>query len=157
MINEKILTVLEDQQKIGQEVYKESLLIAELRTAAENLSGIAQHPDATAIPTDLAEGVIAYGKQGKIVGELPVIDELDVVAEDYGEGNGYFYMSATIADKKILEADSAVFLNVALEELGDATAEDVVAGKIFTSAAGVSVVGTGSASSNLPRAEDNYF
>lgn len=158
MLNEKLLVVLEDQQRIGQEVYNESLIIEELRVAAQNLSSIPQHPDATVTSTNLEAGVIAYGRNGKVVGELPVTDSILIMPEDYGINDvGYFYVWGLNENKKILEQNSEVQVSFPAEELGDATPEDVMEGKIFTSANGITLVGTATGGGNPPRAEENYF
>ena len=101
--------------------------------------------DANAISTNIETGKTAYVKGEKITGELESISSIT----QYGTVS--WEKDALVLTKK--REDKAIFnkTNINLKcsgsDLGDAVAEDVLAGKTFTSAAGLKVVGTGTAQS----------
>lgn len=102
--------------------------------------------NATATASDLANGVIAYGKNGKITGNITT----------YGVNKVYTHQTlsiATTADKKIIldftpsqdilfRKSSVCRIAYPLEYLGTAIANDVAKGKTFTSASGIKIAGT---------------
>lgn len=114
--------------------------------------------DATVTAGDMARNVIAYGKDGKVTGSLvrsnnpSNANSLGGTSISSGDGTiwfgGYFDEGTVIASKSKMGAP--------LEFLGDATAADVAAGKTFTSAAGLKVVGTAAGSSAADVTFDLY-
>lgn len=108
--------------------------------------------DATVTAGDVASGVVAYGKNGKVTGSLvrssnpSNANSLGGTSISSGDGTiwfgGYFDEGTVIASKSKMGAP--------LEFLGNATAADVAKGKTFTSAAGLKVVGTAAGSSSRP-------
>lgn len=107
--------------------------------------------DATVTASDLASGVIAYGKDGKVIGNIITMDS-------GGRTNGtgeesLLYMeessstivtySPALTSPLLLKAGAHQIAHASANRFGDATAADVAAGKTFTSTAGVKVTGTG--------------
>ena len=102
--------------------------------------------DATATESDMAEGVIAYANGKKVEGNV------STVAKGTCESVDYSYLDniidpATINVRgiptvdKLYRAGSYVGVPIPTSEFGNATAADVVAGKTFTSSAGLEVTG----------------
>lgn len=114
--------------------------------------------DATVTASDLAKGVVAYGKNGKVTGSLvrssnpSNANSLGGTTISSGDGTiwfgGYFDEGTVIASKSKMGAP--------LEFLGDATAADVAKGKTFTSVAGLKVTGTAAGSSAADVTFDLY-
>lgn len=116
--------------------------------------------DATVIASNLENGVIAYGANGKVTGELPCYYGYDISAQEVTHGN-YTTIVGEVHDEKVLGfkmtfpekciliKDSKIQLSIPVEDLGDATPEDVAVGKTFTSADGLKVVGTGTVGTDV--------
>lgn len=119
--------------------------------------------DATVTAGDMASGVVAYGKNGKVTGSTAVISS----GGNFDPG----YFSATVSKlsdtylrmsdtnkmgKRIIDNGAVVRLMTSLSKFGNATAADVAKGKTFTSAAGLKVVGTAAGSSAADVTFDLY-
>lgn len=113
--------------------------------------------DATATASDIASGVKAYGADGEIIeGNITVYADSEtagsanfesgvVYHEDYTIGSvsgRAFYIGATATKRMILEIGSKILTTFTRGDLGNATADDVTAGKTFSSTVGVNITGT---------------
>jgi hypothetical protein len=110
--------------------------------------------DATVTADDMASGVVAYGKDGKVTGSTAVIRS----GANFDPGNfsatvsklsgTYLRMSDTNKmGKRIIDTGAVVRLMTSFSNFGNATAADVAKGKTFTSKAGLKVTGTAEGSS----------
>lgn len=110
--------------------------------------------DATVTADDMASGVVAYGKDGKVTGSTAVIRS----GANFDPGNfsatvsklsgTYLRMSDTNKmGKRIIDTGAVVRLMTSFSNFGNATAADVAKGKTFTSKAGLKVTGTATGSS----------
>lgn len=105
--------------------------------------------DATATASDIASGVTAYVNGEKITGN--VTTKTNGTSHTFS-GSSYVpsYVSsvskirlkAKYSNDTLMRAESQVIINSDSSNFGDATAEDVVSGKTFTSTAGLKVTGT---------------
>lgn len=118
--------------------------------------------DATVTPQEMTAGTIAYANGEQVIGNVPVYQS---DSYEHTDGNTYAKMFTATSDYKL--SDDGVYiegsglstltyfmrgphrylLRMKSEKFGDATAEDVIAGKTFTSSAGLKVTGTAEASS----------
>lgn len=109
--------------------------------------------DATVTAGDMAYGVVAYGKNGKVTGTLTKVEagtSQTVRADEVKEMSAEIYMHGTVPVNVIFKAKSGLNIGAKPSEFGNATAADVAKGKTFTSAAGLKVVGTAEGSSSRP-------
>ena len=111
--------------------------------------------DATVTANDLAEGVVAYGSNGRIVGSVKTVDsgwirdENENTTVSSGSITNDGVTTKLIKSKykftsnNLFRSGSFVEVGVNVNEFGNATAADVLEGRTFTSADGLKVVGTG--------------
>lgn len=107
--------------------------------------------DATVTAGDMARNVIAYGKDGKVAGNVETvargayrqfIPKNNSVAQSAGDA---LMVTAPVSSAVLFRAGSKIRSLAKLDNFGNATAADVAKGKTFTSAAGLKVVGTAEA------------
>lgn len=106
--------------------------------------------DATVTASDLASGVVAYGKDGKVTGNVSVITDstvYDAFSSGYtgapGDSAFKLDMLYRFGQDVMFKKTSCLTLSRPGSDFGDATAADVATGKTFTSKAGRKVTGTG--------------
>lgn len=107
--------------------------------------------DATVTASDLASGVIAYGKDGKVIGNIITMDsggrtngtgEESLLYMEESSGTIVTY-SPALTSPLLLKAGAHQIAHASANRFGDATAADVATGKTFTSTSGLKVTGTG--------------
>lgn len=104
--------------------------------------------DATVTAGDMASGVIGYGKNGKVKGNIQTFSSgefLSTYADSVYSENGVFKAKKNFRWDELYRKGSVLYIRNRLSNFGDATAADVAKGKTFTSAAGLKVVGTAEA------------
>lgn len=106
--------------------------------------------DATVTASDMAEGVTAYGKDGKVVGTLSVKKNLSTSTPsiNYHSDTKQLSTANTITQDAIVKKGVS-FHWVDGAKLGNATASDVAKGKTFTSENGLKIEGTRESESGL--------
>ena len=106
----------------------------------------------------LAAGYTAHNKSGKqitgnvytVEGQAIFREEVDGYYTIISIKNGIFIASNRVHQNTLLESDAEFQVATSADNLGDATAEDVVSGKTFTSASGLKVTGTHECASSSP-------
>lgn len=118
-----------------------------MKAAVDGLeTGGTDTSDATVTAEDMADGVVAYGADGRVVGALPVTADGSVLrfSEIVPENDAVtpaVRHTAVFGRKRVMEAGAKVYLEAEHSTYGDAGTEDVAEGKKFTSAAGLRVSG----------------
>ena len=94
-------------------------------------------------PEQMEAGTTAYANGEVITGTLPLISEdITQQGDDVRVSGSNLIISLINGIKRIFGIGSSINLQVPLSDMGDATAADVVAGKTFTSTAGLKQTGT---------------
>lgn len=89
----------------------------------------------------VAEGYTFTSKDGSMLnGTLPYYDGTEMFASVYDQGDEFVHVESYVTKQSIME--DMVYSKIALANFGNATASDVRAGAIFTSAAGLEETGT---------------
>lgn len=122
--------------------------LTELAELAEGIESGIDTSDATATDADMPQGVTAYARGKKITGNVPYHNAYG----GYDIYNGYpemiegkgLQIRASVPSDILLRTNAMVRAYAEASRFGNAMPADVVAGKIFTSAAGVGMVGTAS-------------
>lgn len=115
--------------------------------------------DATVTAGDMPEGVIGYGKDGKVTGnilQMPAGSLPIYTASSTSSSGSFITLLKSFADDTLYRKGSFLRLRSPFSNFGDATAADVAKGKTFTSAAGLKVVGTAAGSSAADVTFDLY-
>lgn len=101
---------------------------------------------------EMTKAVSGFTGNGESLSEIESI-EISGVTPSYGVSFSYgvddeeFYIQlksdvGDAAQRGIIDSDTGITMRAPIENFGDATAEDVTAGKTFTSTAGLKVTGT---------------
>lgn len=101
--------------------------------------------DATATAGDMASGVTAYVNGKKITGNVATYNSnstLNVTAGSVSKDGNYLSLLYKHDVAHLFKKGSKLATRLKLSDLGDASAGDVMKGKTFTSAAGITEVGT---------------
>lgn len=109
--------------------------------------------DATVTASDLASGVVAYGKDGKVTGNVSVITNffqngtakiIRYLPNTTDISKSQFLVdSQNVPFPVLIRTSSGQRVLINGSDFGDATAADVATGKTFTSTSGLKVTGTG--------------
>lgn len=97
----------------------------------------------TATADQIQFGQTAYVNGKLVTGELTTYKgKITYSAENISKSNNKYMVSTSISDKCIINEDATISIQGPLSTLGNATADQVLAGNTFTSSAGIAVEGT---------------
>ena len=110
--------------------------------------------DATATAGDIANGKTAYVNGEKITGTIPYEDHAFKKTPAV-EGNLIYFSYNSSYEKRVIGDGKQLRILSDLSNFGDASTEDVVSGKTFTSASGLKVTGTHTCEAGLDTSDAN--
>lgn len=97
----------------------------------------------TATADQIQIGETAYVDGKLVTGELIAYGgEITYDAKNISQSNNKYKVSTSISEKCIINEDATISIQGLLSTLGNATADQVLEGKTFTSSAGITVAGT---------------
>ena len=109
-------------------------------TAVEAIEKGIDTSDATATPDYVANPYTFYANGVKQTGNAIISNYIAGTGE--ATKQGYMLMlTMTYPEPRLLEKNSTIMVQYDIRQLGDATANDVIKGKTFTSTAGLKVTG----------------
>lgn len=123
----------------------DKLVADDFPTAIAGITTGVNTSDATVTAADVASGVIAYGKDGKVTGTVTTVKSGSTrgyAADTIGFLSNRVFLSKTLPADVLLRSGAIVQMRQQSSSFGDAAAGDVRSGKTFTSAAGLKVTGT---------------
>lgn len=102
--------------------------------------------DATVTANDLANGVVAYGADGKVVGTVPTFkDGVFSKASNcsvHSSSEEYVSVDLMCGSDALLRSGSGLFYNIDSSRFGNAKKDEVLSGVTFTSSDGLATEGT---------------
>ena len=132
-----------------------SFVLYEYVAGEGTISPIVDSSDGTLAPDDMAAGSVGYSKGQRVVGTATVVavgQGADMSSEqttaDVNTEKNELRLESPVGPNILFKSGSRMRMSYPLSGLGDAQPSDVAAGKIFTSAAGLLQVGTGSGGGN---------
>ena len=143
-IAEKLLQLNTNLGTIQDEVVTQEDLIAQIKTKANGLPNHLDTSDATATSADVLYKKTAYVNGKKITGEVYDWSNLSNEADEVKYDSDGISLHLTTAEDEpfMIRGGQKTILWIDHTLFGDAMAEDVAAGKTFTSSAGLKVTGT---------------
>lgn len=137
----------------------DKLVADDFPTAIAGITTGLNTSDATVTAADVASGVIAYGKDGKVTGMVTEKKSGNQTysADTLGASAGRLIMRRQAGTDVLIRAAAYVQMRAPLSDLGNAVASDVAAGKTFTSAAGLKVTGTNTAAAGASAIQYDFL
>ena len=125
-------------------------------TGVIEANSLASQTEGDALAYDIADGKVAYVNGQKVtglLGEVKTGETLNYIPDGgptFKEGSAYgISLTAKMTQDTLLRRQSYFNIDANSSDFGDATPEDVVAGKTFTSTSGIKVAGTLSSSTGI--------